>query len=69
LATGFSFSTRIAARLFTTVSDDVKRGMKHLGPLIKERFEKEALYGKDWPEKPVGMLSIPFYFSVADSFD
>jgi hypothetical protein len=32
------------------------RGMKHLGPLIKERLEKEALYGKDWSEKPVNAV-------------
>ena len=28
--------------------------MKHLGPLVKERLEQEARYGKDWAERPVG---------------
>ena len=30
--------------------------MKHLGPLVKERSEQEARYGKDWAERPVGTL-------------
>ena len=31
----------------------IKRGMKHIGPLVKERVEQEARYGKDWPGRPV----------------
>ena len=41
--------------------------MKHLEPLIKERLEKEARHGKDWPGKPVSLSlashsSFPVYW-------
>ncbi|KAF8687632.1 hypothetical protein AX14_003646 [Amanita brunnescens Koide BX004] len=52
-----SFLKSIATRLFSTVSGDVKRGMKYLEPFIKERLEQEARYGKDWSEKPDDLLS------------
>ncbi|KAF8621411.1 hypothetical protein AX15_007823 [Amanita polypyramis BW_CC] len=52
-----SFLRSIVARLFANVSSDVKRGMRHLEPLIKERLAKEAQYGKDWPGKPNDLIS------------
>ena len=44
---------------FLGVAKGIKRGMKHLGPLVKERSEQETRYGKDWAERPVGTLN-PF---------
>ena len=35
----------------------VKRGMRHIGPLVKERLEQEAQYGKDWAKRQVGVLT------------
>ena len=31
--------------------------MRHIGPLVEERSEQEARYGKVWAEKPVGTLN------------
>ena len=41
-------------RPFLGITKGPKRGMKHLGPLVKECSEQEAQYGKDWAERPVG---------------
>lgn len=30
-----------------------KRAKKHLAPMVEERLRQEALYGKDWAERPV----------------
>ena len=46
------------------VPSGIKRGLKHLGPLIRERIEQEAQYGDDWPDKPV---SKNFTFCVENS--
>ncbi|KIL60298.1 hypothetical protein M378DRAFT_26609 [Amanita muscaria Koide BX008] len=35
----------------------LKRGIKRLEPLIEERLEQKALYGKDWPEIPNDVVS------------
>ena len=43
---------------FLGVANGIKRGMKHLGPLVKERSEQETRYGKDWAERPVGTLDL-----------
>ena len=43
---------------FLGVAKGIKRGMKHLGPLVKERSEQETRYGKDWAERPVGTLNL-----------
>ncbi|KAF8697278.1 hypothetical protein AX14_001385 [Amanita brunnescens Koide BX004] len=42
---------------FLNVRKGVKRGMRHLGPLVKEREEQEARYGKDWAERPNDIVS------------
>ena len=65
----FSCSASIATRLFSTVSGDVKRGMKYLEPFIKERLEQEARYGKDWSEKPVRVFYSFYPLDVADWSD
>ncbi|KAM6503707.1 Cytochrome P450 [Amanita muscaria] len=41
-----------AAPLIRSIPNGIKRGTKHLEPLIKERFEQEAKYGEDRPERP-----------------
>ncbi|KAF8697276.1 hypothetical protein AX14_001384, partial [Amanita brunnescens Koide BX004] len=42
---------------FLNVTNGVKRGMRHIGPLVKEREEQEARYGKEWAERPNDALS------------
>ncbi|KAJ3478571.1 hypothetical protein NLI96_g9660 [Meripilus lineatus] len=50
-------STRLLVALFlTNISANINRGIKHLGPIIKERREKMAEYGDDWEGKPNDML-------------
>ncbi|KAF8343222.1 cytochrome P450 [Amanita rubescens] len=39
------------------VPNGIKRGMKHLGPLIRERIEQEAQNGDDWSDKPNDAIS------------
>ncbi|KAF8321460.1 cytochrome P450 [Amanita rubescens] len=51
-----SFLRSFASR-FANVSNDIKRAMRHLDPLIKERLEQEAKHGKDWPNKPNDLIS------------
>jgi hypothetical protein len=43
---------------FLNVTNGVKRGMRHIGPLVKEREEQEARYGKEWAERPVSALNL-----------
>ena len=49
---------RILAPLFRNIPNGIKRGAKHLEPLIRERLEQEAEHGEDWPERPVGSFFI-----------
>ncbi|KAF8329277.1 hypothetical protein F5887DRAFT_1082515 [Amanita rubescens] len=51
-----SFLKRIVVR-FTDVASGIERGMRHLGPLINERLEQEARYGKDWLDKPSDIIT------------
>ncbi|KAF8335539.1 cytochrome P450 [Amanita rubescens] len=51
-----SFLRLIVSR-FANVSNDIKRAMRHLKPLIKERLEQEAKHGKDWPNKPNDLIT------------
>ncbi|KAJ3478574.1 hypothetical protein NLI96_g9659 [Meripilus lineatus] len=46
----------LVALFLTNISANINRGIKHLGPIIKERFEKMAEYGDDWEGKPNDML-------------
>ena len=66
-------SRRIVSR-FANVSNDIKRAMRYLDPLVKQRLEQEAIHGKDWPNKPVSFRQ--FYnwlllltFSAIERFD
>jgi len=45
-------TSRIVAR-FLNAAKGVKRGLRHIGPLVKEREGLEARYGKEWQERPV----------------
>ena len=50
-------SRSIVAKFLRKVPNGIKRGMRHLQPLIEERIKQEAQYGKDWPDKPVSAYS------------
>jgi len=39
-------------RFLKKVPEGIKRGMKHLEPLIRERIEQERVYGDEWDDKP-----------------
>ncbi|KIL60262.1 hypothetical protein M378DRAFT_26590 [Amanita muscaria Koide BX008] len=41
-----------AASLIRSIPNNIKRGTKHLEPLLRERVEQDAKYGEDWPERP-----------------
>jgi hypothetical protein len=43
----------VAGRLLTNVNAQVKRGMRHLVPIIQDRQRHIDEYGKDWVDKPV----------------
>ncbi|KAG6919289.1 hypothetical protein DXG01_007421 [Tephrocybe rancida] len=50
-------SGRLAGRYFTNIEPQIQRAMGHLRPLIQERLDKEAEYGKDWPGRPNDALT------------
>ncbi|KAG6837019.1 hypothetical protein H0H93_016226 [Arthromyces matolae] len=52
-----NFLKPLAGRIFTKVESQIQRAMAHLQPLIEERIEKEAEYGKDWPGRPKDAIS------------
>ncbi|CAL1702938.1 unnamed protein product [Somion occarium] len=47
----------LAARLLTNVPTNISRGVKHLEPIIRERFRLMEEYGTDYDGKPNDMLS------------
>ncbi|KAG6829008.1 hypothetical protein H0H92_005985 [Tricholoma furcatifolium] len=51
------FLKPLAGRYFTNVEPQIQRAIRHLRPIIEERIQKEAEYGKDWPGKPNDALS------------
>ncbi|KAM6503673.1 Cytochrome P450 [Amanita muscaria] len=46
------------APLLTRVPRALRRGIKHLEPLIGERLELKTMHGKDWSEMPVGIYAL-----------
>ncbi|KAF8330123.1 cytochrome P450 [Amanita rubescens] len=42
---------------FLNAAKGLKRGLKHIGPLVKEREGLEARYGKDWQDRPNDILT------------
>ncbi|KAF8343233.1 cytochrome P450 [Amanita rubescens] len=51
------FLRSIVVYFLRKVPRGIQRGIKHLEPLIKERLEKEAQYGENWPGKPNDAIS------------
>ncbi|KAG6816479.1 hypothetical protein H0H93_008055, partial [Arthromyces matolae] len=47
----------LVGRLLTNVESQIQRAMSHLRPIIEDRLDKEAEYGKDWTGKPNDALS------------
>ncbi|KIK81319.1 hypothetical protein PAXRUDRAFT_15297 [Paxillus rubicundulus Ve08.2h10] len=47
----------LVAQFMTSVPGSTKRGMKHLGPIIEERWKRLDEYGKAWADKPNDLLS------------
>ena len=45
---------RLAAKFLTDLPKSVDRGVKHLEPIIRERYAMMEKYGDDWSDKPVG---------------
>ncbi|KAF9225200.1 cytochrome P450 [Gyrodon lividus] len=52
-----NFLAPLVARFMTSVPGSKTRGMKHLGPIIEERWKHMDEYGKAWADKPVYFLS------------
>ncbi|CAL1702998.1 unnamed protein product [Somion occarium] len=52
-----TFVRPLAARIFTNVPSSIDRGMKHLEPIIRQRYQAMEEYGSDYPDKPNDMLS------------
>ncbi|KAG7449769.1 cytochrome P450 [Guyanagaster necrorhizus] len=51
------FLKPLVANFFTPISRSMRKAEKHLGPIIRDRLEKENEYGRDWPGKPNDLLS------------
>lgn len=43
----------LAALLLTNVAAKISRAVRHLEPIIKERYQKLEELGDDWEDKPV----------------
>ncbi|KIM88557.1 hypothetical protein PILCRDRAFT_769584 [Piloderma croceum F 1598] len=51
------FLQPIAVSLLTNINAQVRRGMRHLVPVIQDRQQHIDEYGQDWDNKPNDMLS------------
>ncbi|TDL22833.1 cytochrome P450 [Rickenella mellea] len=52
-----SFLRPIVGRLLSPARSGVRRGLKHLRPIIEERLRKYEEYGLNYPDKPNDMLT------------
>ncbi|KAF7370036.1 hypothetical protein MSAN_00633600 [Mycena sanguinolenta] len=52
-----SFLRPIFGPLISSRNQSVRKGLKHLGPIIEYRIEQEKQHGSDWPGKPNDYLS------------
>ncbi|KAJ6494229.1 cytochrome P450 [Mycena sanguinolenta] len=52
-----SFLRPIFGPLISSKNQSVRKGLKHLGPIIEYRIEQEKQHGSDWPGKPNDYLS------------
>ncbi|KAK0212481.1 cytochrome P450 [Desarmillaria ectypa] len=51
------FLKPLVANFFTPISRSMRKAEKHLGPIIRDRLQKENKHGKDWSGKPNDLLS------------
>ncbi|KAF7369896.1 hypothetical protein MSAN_00619100 [Mycena sanguinolenta] len=51
------FLRPILGPLISSRNQSVRKGLKHLGPIIEYRIEQEKEHGSDWPGKPNDYLS------------
>ncbi|THG96485.1 hypothetical protein EW026_g5347 [Hermanssonia centrifuga] len=51
-----NFLKSFTGRYFTNVPKSIERGVKHLAPTIRERYEMMEKYGDKWEGKPNDML-------------
>ncbi|KAF9261891.1 cytochrome P450 [Marasmius fiardii PR-910] len=47
----------IVGRIITNRKSSVRRAVRHLIPILDERFAMEREYGRDWPDKPNDLIS------------
>ncbi|KAJ7906996.1 cytochrome P450 [Mycena leptocephala] len=47
----------ILGPLISSRNKNIRKGVKHLGPLIEDRMAQEKKYGPAWPEKPNDYIS------------
>ncbi|KAF4621783.1 hypothetical protein D9613_012093 [Agrocybe pediades] len=52
-----AFLKPIAGRLLTKVHENLKRMLRHVGPMIEEQLEQERLYGRDREDRPNNLIS------------
>ncbi|KAH7926847.1 cytochrome P450 [Leucogyrophana mollusca] len=52
-----TFMAPLVAQYMTTVPASIRRGMKHLRPIIEERQRYLDEYGKEWADKPNDLLA------------
>ncbi len=45
--------SRLVAKFFTPITRSMRKAEKLLGPIIKDRLQKENEYGREWSGKPV----------------
>ncbi|KAI0933315.1 hypothetical protein AcV7_004821 [Taiwanofungus camphoratus] len=51
-----SFMKPLVGRLITRRQNSIRKALKHLGPVIEERYRAMADYGSSWSEKPMDLL-------------
>ncbi|KAK7045463.1 hypothetical protein VNI00_007716 [Paramarasmius palmivorus] len=51
------FMKPFVSKLVSNIPKQMRRGVRLLSPLIQDRLDKEAEYGKDWPGKPDDLIS------------
>jgi hypothetical protein len=52
--------SRFVSRFFRNIPKSIDQALKHLGPIIQDRLDKDAKYGTDWEGRPVGFKLVSF---------
>ena len=52
-----SITTRLAVKFLTKVPSSMARARQYLEPIIQHRLKMQSQYGKDYPGKPVCILT------------